>query len=253
LEKTLRFLFSEAADMMADQYLDSAERIIKLVDATKIYHQGSQHVVALDAVNLEVPRGQLLAIRGPSGCGKSTLINLLGGLDVPSKGMVIIDQINLAHMDDTQLTRFRRDRVGIIFQFFNLIPILNVRENVTLPFLIKGRPLKEANERATELLRMVGLLERQHHHAQEISGGEMQRVAIARALINDPEIILADEPTGNLDSKTGRKILEILSRLRSDLGKTIIMATHSTEATRFVDRELTMRDGQLYEEGEMAY
>ncbi|GAG58281.1 unnamed protein product, partial [marine sediment metagenome] len=153
----------------------------------------------------------------------------------------------------TQLTRFRRDRVGIVFQFFNLVPILDVRENVTLPFLIKGRPIKEANERATELLRMVGLLERQNHHAQEISGGEMQRVAIARALINDPDIILADEPTGNLDSRTGGKILEVLARLNSDLNKTVVMATHSGETARFADRELMMRDGRLHEEGEAAY
>ena len=228
------------------------DTIIRLFDVTKIYNDSHQNVVALAGINLEIPRGQFFAIRGPSGCGKSTLINLLGGLDVPTHGKVIIDQVNLAEMDDTQLTRFRRDRVGIVFQFFNLVPILNVLENVALPFLIKGKPIKEANERATELLEMVGLLDRRDHHAQEISGGEMQRVAIARALINDPDIILADEPTGNLDSKTGNKILEILSRLRSDLKKTIIMATHSSDAAQFVDRELGMRDGQFLEEGEIS-
>ena len=242
---------SEAAVVsMAVQRYHSQDMIIKLIDVTKVYHEGDHEVQALAGVNLEVPRGQFVAIRGPSGCGKSTMINLVGGLDVPTQGKVIIDQIHLAHMDDTQLTRFRRERVGIIFQFFNLIPILDVRENVALPFLIKGKPTREANERAMELLRMVGLLERQHHHAQEISGGEMQRVAIARALINDPDIILADEPTGNLDSKTGRKILEVLSRLNSDLRKTIIMATHSTEATRCADRTLMMRDGHIDEEGD---
>ena len=229
------------------------DTIIRLIDVAKVYHLGNQDVVALDGVNLEVPRGQLLVIRGPSGCGKSTLINLLGGLDLPTSGQILIDQANLGDMDDTQLTRFRRDRVGIVFQFFNLVPILNVRENVALPFLIKGKSLREANERATELLRMVGLLERQHHHAQEISGGEMQRVAIARALINDPDIILADEPTGNLDSRTGRKILEILFRLKSDLQKTIIMATHSPDAAQFANREVLMRDGQFHEEGEVEY
>jgi putative ABC transport system ATP-binding protein len=153
--------------------------MIKLADVTKIYRQGSQHITAMDRVSLEVPRGEFLAITGPSGCGKSTLINLLGGLDTPTEGDVIIDAVNLADMDDDRLTHFRRERVGIIFQFFNLIPILNVRENVALPSLIKGMSIKEANERATELLRMVGLLERQNHHAQDISGGEMQRVAIA--------------------------------------------------------------------------
>jgi ABC-type lipoprotein export system ATPase subunit len=227
--------------------------IIHLAGVTKIYNEGNQRVTALDDVDLEVPRGEFLAVRGPSGCGKSTLINLLGGLDVPTKGKVMVDQIDLGHMDDSQLTRFRRDRVGIIFQFFNLVPILNVRENVALPFLIKGKSPKEANERATELLRMVGLLERQHHHAPEISGGEMQRVAIARALINDPDIVLADEPTGNLDSRTGRKVLEVLSRLNSDLKKTIIMATHSAEATQFADRELRLRDGRINEEGDTGH
>lgn len=225
--------------------------MIELVDVTKIYRLGSQQVTALDRVSLEIPGGEFLAITGPSGCGKSTLINLLGGLDIPTSGKVIIDGVNLVEMDDVRLTRFRRERVGIIFQFFNLIPILDVRENVALPFLIKGMSSKEANERATDLLQMVGLLERQNHHAQEISGGEMQRAAIARALINDPDIILADEPTGNLDSKAGRRILEVLSRLKTDLGKTVVLATHSIDAAQFADRQLMMRDGRLHGEGEI--
>jgi len=227
--------------------------MIKLVNVTKIYRQGAQQVTAVDEVNLEVSRGEFLAITGPSGCGKSTLLNLLGGLDVPTSGQVIIEGVDLADMDDTRLTLFRRDRVGIIFQFFNLIPILDVRENVALPFLIKGMSTKESNERATELLQMVGLLDRQNHHAQDISGGEMQRVAIARALINDPDIILADEPTGNLDSRAGKKILEILSRLKNDLRKTVILATHSSDAAQFADRQLMMRDGRLHMEGEVEY
>ena len=227
--------------------------MIKLVDVTKIYHLGSQQVTALDRVSLEILRGEFLAITGPSGCGKSTLINLLGGLDVPTSGKVIINGVNLADMDDVRLTRFRRERVGIIFQFFNLIPILDVRENVALPFLIKGMPAKEANERAAGLLRMVGLLDRQNHHAQDISGGEMQRAAIARALINDPDIILADEPTGNLDSRAGRRILEVLSRLKADLEKTVILATHSSDTAQFADRQLMMRDGRLHGEGEITH
>jgi len=225
--------------------------MIKLVEVTKIYRQGSQQVTAVDRVSLEIPRGEFLAITGSSGCGKSTLLNLLGGLDVPTSGQVIIDGVDLADMDDTRMTRFRRERVGIIFQFFNLIPILDVRENVALPFLIRGMPAKDANERATELLRMVELLDRQNHHAQDISAGEMQRVAIARALINDPDIILADEPTGNLDSRTGKKILEVLSRLKTDLKKTVILATHSSDAAQFADRQLMMRDGRLHREGEI--
>jgi putative ABC transport system ATP-binding protein len=224
--------------------------VIKLVDVTKIYRQGTQQVTALDRVNLEIQRGEFLAITGPSGCGKSTLLNLLGGLDVPTSGRVIIEGVDLADMDDVRLTQFRRERVGIIFQFFNLIPILDVRENVALPFLIRGMPTKEANERATELLQMVGLLDRQSHHAQDISGGEMQRVAIARALINDPDIILADEPTGNLDSSSGKKILEVLARLNSDLKKTVILATHSSDAAGFADHQLMMRDGRVLTEAE---
>ncbi len=227
--------------------------MIKLVDVTKIYHQGTQQVTAVDHVSMEVPRGEFLAITGPSGCGKSTLLNLLGGLDVPTAGQVIIEGIDLADMDDDRLTHFRRERVGIIFQFFNLIPILDVRENVALPFLIRGMPAKEASERATELLQMVGLLDRQSHHAQDISGGEMQRAAIARALINDPDIILADEPTGNLDSRSGKKILEVLSRLKTDLKKTVILATHSSDAAQFADRRVMMRDGRLHGEAEEEY
>lgn len=227
--------------------------MIKLVDVTKIYRQGTQQVTALDRVNLEIQRGEFFAITGPSGCGKSTLLNLLGGLDVPTSGRVIIEGVDLADMDDVRLTQFRRERVGIIFQFFNLIPILDVRENVALPFLIRGMPTKEANERATELLQMVGLLDRQSHHAQDISGGEMQRVAIARALINDPDIILADEPTGNLDSRSGKKILEVLSRLNTDLKKTVILATHSSDAAGFAGRQLMMRDGRVLTEGEGEY
>lgn len=227
--------------------------MIKLVDVTKIYRQGTQQVTALDRVNLEIQRGEFLAMTGPSGCGKSTLLNLLGGLDVPTSGRVIIEGVDLADMDDIRLTQFRRERVGIIFQFFNLIPILDVRENVALPFLIRGMPTKEANERATELLHMVGLLDRQSHHAQDISGGEMQRVAIARALINDPDIILADEPTGNLDSRSGKKILEVLSRLNTDLKKTVILATHSSDTAGFAGRQLMMRDGQVLTEAEGEY
>jgi putative ABC transport system ATP-binding protein len=227
--------------------------MIKLVDVTKIYRQGTQQVTALDRVNLEIQRGEFLAITGPSGCGKSTLLNLLGGLDVPTSGRVIIEGVDLADMDDVRLTWFRRERVGIIFQFFNLIPILDVRENVALPFLIRGMSAKEANERATELLKMIGLLDRQNHHAQDISGGEMQRVAIARALINDPDIILADEPTGNLDSRSGKKILEVLSRLNADLKKTVILATHSSDAAGFAHRQLMMRDGRVHTGAEVEY
>ncbi len=227
--------------------------MIKLVDVTKIYRQGIQQVTALDRVNLEIQRGEFLAITGPSGCGKSTLLNLLGGLDVPTSGRIIIEGVDLADMDDVRLTQFRRERVGIIFQFFNLMPILDVRENVALPFLIRGMPTNEANERATELLQMVGLLDRQNHHAQDISGGEMQRVAIARALINDPDIILADEPTGNLDSRSGKKILKVLSRLNTNLKKTVILATHSSDAAGFAGRQLMMRDGRVQTEAEGEY
>jgi putative ABC transport system ATP-binding protein len=217
---------------------------IELVNVTKIYHQGINPVVALDHIHLNILKGEFLAITGKSGCGKSTLINIIGGLDSPDQGQVMINGEDISLMDDRRLTLYRRDRVGIIFQFFNLLPILTLEENIALPhFLREGSNPPAA--RIETLLQEMGLYERRDHHPHELSGGEMQRVAICRALINDPEIILADEPTGNLDSASGKQVLEILRRLRNEHGKTTILVTHSQEGAAMADRVIQMHDGRL--------
>jgi ABC-type lipoprotein export system ATPase subunit len=219
--------------------------LIELSNVTKIYRQGNNPVMALDHLNLNISKGEFVAVTGKSGCGKSTLINIMGGLDSPDQGQVIINGEDIAQMDDRRLTLFRRDRIGIIFQFFNLLPILSLEENIVLPHFLKGNsnPLRERMER---LLHEMGLYERRHHKPHELSGGEMQRVAICRALINDPELILADEPTGNLDSVSGKQVLEILRRLKDEQGKTILLVTHSQEGAAIADRVLKMKDGKLY-------
>jgi ABC-type lipoprotein export system ATPase subunit len=201
---------------------------IELINVTKIYHS----------------RGEFLAITGKSGCGKSTLINIIGGLDSPDQGQVMINGEDISKMDDRRLTLYRRDRVGIIFQFFNLLPILSLEENIVLPHLLREGSNPPA-VKIDHLLQEMGLYERRYHHPHELSGGEMQRVAICRALINDPEIILADEPTGNLDSASGKQVLEILRRLRDEQGKTILLVTHSQEGAVIADRVMRMSDGRL--------
>jgi ABC-type lipoprotein export system ATPase subunit len=220
------------------------DHLIELVDVTKIYHQGKNPVVALDHLNLRISRGELLAVTGKSGCGKSTLINIIGGLDSPDQGQVMVDGEDVTRMDDHWLTLFRRSRVGIVFQFFNLLPILTVEENIALPHLLMGNS-NPPGARIDLLLNEMGLIQRRHHKPHELSGGEMQRVAICRALINDPELILADEPTGNLDSASGKEVLEILRRLRDEQQKTILLVTHSQEGAAIADRILRMRDGRL--------
>jgi len=220
------------------------DHFIELINVTKIYHQGDNPVVALDHINLTLSRGEFLGITGKSGCGKSTLINIIGGLDSPDQGQVMIDGEDISLMDDRRLTLYRRDRVGIIFQFFNLLPILTLEENIVLPHLLREGSNPPA-VKIDHLLQEMGLYERRTHHPHELSGGEMQRVAICRALINDPAIILADEPTGNLDSASGKQVLEILRRLRNEQGKTVILVTHSQEGAATADRVIRMQDGRL--------
>jgi putative ABC transport system ATP-binding protein len=217
---------------------------IELINVTKTYHQGENPVVALDHINLNVSKGEFLAITGKSGCGKSTLINLIGGLDSPDQGQVMINGEDISLMDDRRLTLYRRDRVGIIFQFFNLLPILNLEENIVLPHLLREGSNPPA-DKIESLLHQMDLYERRYHLPHELSGGEMQRVAICRALINDPEIILADEPTGNLDSASGKQVLEILRQLQEKRGKTVILVTHSQEGAAMADQVIKMSDGKL--------
>ena len=224
--------------------MTTEDRFIALMNVTKIYHQGVNPVVALDQINLKISKGEFVAITGKSGCGKSTLINIIGGLDSPDQGQVMIDGEDISLMDDRRLTLYRRDRVGIIFQFFNLLPILTLEENIVLPHLLREGSNPPA-VKIDHLLQEMGLYERRTHHPHELSGGEMQRVAICRALINDPAIILADEPTGNLDSASGKQVLEILQRLRNEQGKTVILVTHSQEGAAMADRVIRMQDGSL--------
>ncbi len=220
------------------------KHLIELMDVTKTYHQGGNRVVALDHLDLRVSRGEFLSIMGKSGCGKSTLINILGGLDSPDQGQVLINGEDIARMDDRRLTLFRRDRVGIIFQFFNLLPILSIEENIVLPHLLREGS-NTVRDKVDQWLQTVDLYERRNHKPHELSGGELQRAAICRALMNDPEIILADEPTGNLDSASGKQVLEILRRLTDQQGKTVLLVTHSQEGEVMADRVLRMRDGKI--------
>jgi len=219
--------------------------MIRLVSVSKIYDGAGTRVTALADVSLAVAPKEFIALMGPSGCGKSTLLHLVAGADLPTAGEVFVDGRSLARLSDRALSQFRRDRVGIVYQFYNLLPTMSAWENVALPALLGGAPARVARERAEERLRLVGMLHRKDHWPHELSGGELQRVAIGRALANDPPILLADEPTGNLDSKAGRDVLELLARLNAERGVTIVLATHSPEAARFAQRTIHLRDGTI--------
>ena len=223
-------------------------KMIELESVTKTYTLGQQRIVAVNEVSLTIERGEFVAVMGKSGCGKTTLLSLIGGLDRPDSGHIWVEGEDITQLPDLKLTRYRRDQVGIVFQFFNLIPILTVAENVALPYMLQGRPEREVQARVKELLEDVDLWERRDHYPHEISGGEMQRVAIARALINRPRLVLADEPTGNLDSRTGRQVMEVLAELSERHRTTFVLATHSREAATFASRKMHMRDGSLRSE-----
>lgn len=225
---------------------------VRAVGLTRSYGEGDAIVRALRGVDLAVRRGEFIAIMGPSGSGKSTLLHLLGGLDRPTAGEVWIGDTPLAGLGDKALTLLRRRKMGFIFQFFNLLPTLNAEENIELPLMLAGEHPSHHRARIDELLELVGLSHRRTHLPQELSGGEQQRVAVARALVTDPEIILADEPTGNLDSATGEDILEIMRRSVADLGQTIVMVTHDAAAAAVAGRILFMRDGGLVHEARGA-
>ncbi len=218
--------------------------MIVLKDVWKIYELGKIKVIALRNIHLKINRGDYISIMGPSGSGKSTLLNIIGCLDKPTKGDVFYDNINVSRLNEKELTRIRRERIGFVFQQFYLIPRLTALENVMLPMWFKGVEFKERRKRALELLEMVGLRDKIHHRPNELSGGEQQRVAIARALANDPDIILADEPTGNLDTKTGMEIIKIFEELNK-MGKTILIVTHNPEIGKRARRRIYLKDGKI--------
>jgi putative ABC transport system ATP-binding protein len=218
---------------------------VRAVNLTRTFEVGETTVQALRGVSLEVPQGQFVALVGPSGSGKSTFLNLVGGLDRPTGGELWVDGIELSASKEKALTEHRRRRVGFVFQSFNLLPSLTAQENVALPLIFVGVPERERLARARELLVQVGLEDRLVHRPTQLSGGEQQRVAIARALVTRPAIILADEPTGNVDSVTGQEIMDLLHRLNRDQGVTLLLVTHDAEAAAFADVIVQVRDGQV--------
>ena len=222
--------------------------MIRLINVHKIYQQGRNKITALAGLSLDIQKGEFAAVMGPSGSGKSTLLHLIGGLDRPTEGQVLVDGRIISQMVDDEATLFRRTRIGFVFQFFNLLPTLAAVENVMLPLILDGRSSTESNLRAKTLLERVGLEGRRDHLPEELSGGEMQRLAIARALAFNPPILLADEPTGNLDSKNGAAVLELLRQINTEQRCTVVMVTHNQEAAGYGDRIVHLRDGMIEEE-----
>jgi len=221
------------------------KEIIKLDHVMKYYYRGDNIVKAVNGIDMTIHEGDFVAIMGPSGSGKSTSMNLVGSLDIPTKGRIFLEHDNISHLTESDLAQIRGKKIGFIFQNFNLIPNLTVKENVMLPMMFQGTDIYEREEIAEELLKKVELGDRMDHYPNEISGGQMQRVAIARALANDPDVILADEPTGNLDTKTGEKVMDFLKQLNKE-GKTIIVVTHEPElAEAYADIVYWLRDGKI--------
>lgn len=221
------------------------ESVVRVKSVTKVFKMGTVELAALRGISLEIQRGEYISIMGPSGSGKTTLFNMVGGLDKPTEGRVYIDEVDVAQLDAYELAWLRCRKIGYIFQTFNLIPVMTAAENVMLPMVFAGLTHDEALLKSSELLTIVGLEERLSYKPSELSGGQQQRVAIARALANDPAIILADEPTGNLDLKTGKEIIELLKKLNRDKNVTIISATHDLKMLDVSDRIFWIRDGQV--------
>ena len=214
-------------------------------DLIKVYRTGKSEVIALRGLDMQIGDGELVAVQGPSGCGKTTLLNLVGGIDRPTAGRIEVDCTNLVDMSDPDLVRYRRDRGGFVFQFFNLGPTLTAQGNVEVPMRLAGRSPTKRAERVQALLKLVGLEKRAVHRPDELSGGEQQRVAIAVALANDPPLLLADEPTGELDTKTGQEILHLFGMLNRDLKKTILVVTHDQRVANIAHRVLLIEDGKI--------
>jgi putative ABC transport system ATP-binding protein len=221
----------------------SESAMVSARNLERVYGEGDQEVRALDGISIDLPRGQITAIMGPSGSGKSTLMHCLAGLDRPTAGEVVIDGTALGPLDDGKLTELRRDKIGFVFQFFNLLPVLNARENILLPLSLAGR--KPDPKLYEQLVEAVGLGDRLEHKPSELSGGQQQRVAIARALISKPAVVFADEPTGNLDSSTSGEILALLRRAVDDFRQTVVIVTHDAEAAATADRVLQLVDGKI--------
>ena len=218
---------------------------IVVKDLIKVYKTGKSEVIALRGLDCTIKEQQVLAIMGPSGCGKTTLLNIIGGLDRPTAGSVRIDDANLVNFSDAELVKHRRERVGIVFQFFNLVPTLTARENVELPMRLAGKDGDSMKKRTAELLKLVDMEHRAEHKPDELSGGEQQRIGVATALANDPPIILADEPTGELDTATGHQILLLFKRLRDDHKKTVVIVTHDQRIAQIADTIMTIVDGRI--------
>ena len=243
MTQALAFAHVAAPETSAALAEAPAPAVVSADGLRRRYGEGDTAVDALEGIDFDVARGELTAVMGPSGSGKSTLMHLLAGLDRPTAGTVTIDGTEITGLNDAELTRLRRDHVGFVFQFFNLLPMLTAEENITLPLAIAGeKPDKEWLE---ELLDRVGLSDRRKHRPSELSGGQQQRVAVARALVSRPAVVFADEPTGNLDSKTGTEILELLKEAVSDYGQTLVMVTHDVRAATIADRIVYLADGRI--------
>ncbi len=230
--------------MYTGVFMQKSKHIIELKSVKKIYRMGNVDVPALNGVSMTVNRGEFIAIMGPSGSGKSTLMNMVGCLDVPTVGNIFLDGKDIAKMSESALAQIRGRKIGFVFQKFNLLSTLTALENVTIPMMFQNIEESKRTKRAIELLKIVGLDDRAHHKPSELSGGQQQRVAMARSLANDPEVILADEPTGNLDTKTGKEVINILNTLNKE-GKTIIMVTHDPEVAKFAQRIVYIKDGLI--------
>jgi putative ABC transport system ATP-binding protein len=222
--------------------------IVETHKLTKVYGTGDTAVTALDSVNLHVEPGEFVAVMGPSGCGKSTLLHLIGGLDRPTSGQVILDGHKLAQLNDNALTELRRHKVGFVFQFYNLIPVLTAVENAALPLILDGVGSGEARARAKQWLERIGLQDRLTHRPDALSGGQQQRVAIARALVTEPALILADEPTGNLDSRAGDDIARLLRQISDEWGRAILMVTHDPRISAYANRIVLLKDGTIVDD-----
>jgi len=227
--------------------------IIFTENLTKIYGSGETAITALDHVSIKIDQGEFVAIMGPSGCGKSTLLHLLGGLDTPTEGRIVIEDMPLSEMDDDDLTKLRRQKIGFVFQFFNLIPVLTAIENAALPITLDGGKPSLATELATKWLQRFELADRLDSRPDQLSGGQQQRVAVARALVADPALILADEPTGNLDTQSGDEIATLLRKITKEYGRTVVMVTHDPHIAAFADRVIFLKDGKVVDNSKLIH